>query len=112
MPLFREDNSHLLVCATNSIHDLDSAFTRPMKASENSGSDFDWRSDWEIDVVCLEGEGTTTVDGLAEPIHAGESIRWPAGTRHRLFTEDSTMVTLMVEHVALGSEKRVRGAWS
>jgi transitional endoplasmic reticulum ATPase len=29
VPLFREDNSHLLVCATNSIHDLDTAFTRP-----------------------------------------------------------------------------------
>ena len=54
---------------------------------------------WEIDVVCLEGEGTTTVDGIAEPIHAGETIRWPAGKSHCLFTEDSTMVTLMVEHV-------------
>jgi len=29
VPLFREGDSRLLVCATNSIHDLDSAFTRP-----------------------------------------------------------------------------------
>jgi ATP-dependent 26S proteasome regulatory subunit len=28
-PLFREGDSRLLVCATNSIHELDSAFTRP-----------------------------------------------------------------------------------
>ena len=55
---------------------------------------------WEIDVVCLEGEGTTVIDGVAERIRAGETIRWPAGKLHRLFTEGSTMVSLMVEHLA------------
>jgi quercetin dioxygenase-like cupin family protein len=59
---------------------------------------------WEIDVICLEGQGTTTVDGVAEPIRAGEAIRWPAAKLHRLFTEDTPMVTLMVEHI--GVERR------
>ena len=53
---------------------------------------------WEIDVICLEGNGTTTVDG--------ESIRWPAAKLHRLFTDDSPMVTLMVEHIGADSGKR------
>jgi quercetin dioxygenase-like cupin family protein len=53
----------------------------------------------EIDVVCLEGSGMTSVDGEAAAIRAGECVRWPAGRQHRLWTEGSEMVTLMVEHV-------------
>ena len=55
-------------------------------------------ADIEIDVVCLEGAGFTSVDGEAAPIAAGQKVRWPAGHPHRLWTEDSTMTTLMVEH--------------
>lgn len=61
---------------------------------------------WDIDVICLEGEGTTSVDGDAETIREGQTIRWPAGKRHGLFTGESTMVTLMVEQV--GSATRPR----
>jgi hypothetical protein len=39
-----------------------------------------------------------SVDGSPAPIAAGETVRWPAGRPHRLWTEDSMMVTLMVEH--------------
>ncbi len=54
---------------------------------------------WEIDVVCLEGEGMTSVDGEAAPLRAGQRVRWPAHRQHRLWTEGQTMVTLMLEHL-------------
>ena len=52
----------------------------------------------DIDVVCLEGEGLVSVGDERFPFHAGESVRWPAGTMHRLWTEGTDMTTLMVEH--------------
>jgi quercetin dioxygenase-like cupin family protein len=55
-------------------------------------------ADIDIDVICLEGHGMTSVDGIAAELHASEQVRWPAGLAHRLWTEDSQMVTLMVEH--------------
>ena len=48
-------------------------------------------------VVCLEGEGFTSVAGETAPLKAGEEARWPKDVRHRLWTEGSTMVTLMIE---------------
>jgi quercetin dioxygenase-like cupin family protein len=53
----------------------------------------------EIDVICLEGAGFTSVGGETAPMHAGERVRWPAGAPHRLWTEASAMTTLMVEHL-------------
>ena len=49
-------------------------------------------------VVCLEGEGYTSVAGETAALREGEQARWPRGIPHRLWTEDSTMTTLMVEH--------------
>lgn len=54
---------------------------------------------FNIDVICLEGSGFTSVDGESAPIQAGERVRWPAGKMHRLWTEGGEMVTLMVEHI-------------
>ena len=48
-------------------------------------------------VVCLEGEGFTSVAGETAPVHEGQQVRWPRGITHRLWTEDSTMTTLMIE---------------
>ena len=59
-------------------------------------------ADIEIDVVCLEGEGMTSVGGNPAAIRAGESVRWPAGIPHRLWTAEGEMVTLMVEHTHAG----------
>jgi quercetin dioxygenase-like cupin family protein len=53
----------------------------------------------EIDVICLEGGGFTSIAGVAAPLRAGEAIRWPSGQPHRLWTEGESMLTLMVEHV-------------
>ena len=50
-------------------------------------------------VVCLEGEGLTSVAGEVATLRAGEQARWPKDVTHRLWTERSTMVTLMVERI-------------
>jgi hypothetical protein len=39
-----------------------------------------------------------SVGGIAAELHASEKVRWPAGLAHRLWAEDSQMITLMVEH--------------
>ena len=49
-------------------------------------------------VVCLNGEGFTSVAGETAPLREGEQVRWPKDIAHRLWTEDATMTTLMVEH--------------
>ena len=55
-------------------------------------------ADFDVDVICLEGEGYTSVDGQVATFKPGQMIRWPALQRHRLWTDDSSMQTLMVEH--------------
>jgi quercetin dioxygenase-like cupin family protein len=50
-------------------------------------------------VVCIEGEGFTSVGGEAAPLREGQQVRWPRGIVHGLWTEGSTMSTLMVEHL-------------
>jgi quercetin dioxygenase-like cupin family protein len=54
----------------------------------------------EIVALCLEGEGFTSVGGETAPIRAGEQARWPPNVPHRLWTEGSTMLTLMIERDA------------
>ena len=54
----------------------------------------------DIDVVCLDGEGRVSVGGESFPFRAGESVRWPAGALHRLWTDAAEMTTLMFEHPA------------
>jgi quercetin dioxygenase-like cupin family protein len=56
-------------------------------------------ADHDIHVLVLEGEGFSFCGGETEAIEAGQSVLWPKGEPHNLFTRDSTMITLMVEHV-------------
>ena len=42
------------------------------------------------------GRGFTSVAGETAPLEEGQQVRWPRGIPHRLWTEDSTMSTLMV----------------
>ena len=48
-------------------------------------------------VVCLAGEGFTSVGEETVPLSEGQQVRWPRGVVHGLWTEGSTMSTLMVE---------------
>jgi quercetin dioxygenase-like cupin family protein len=52
---------------------------------------------FEIDVICVGGEGFVSVGGESSRFRAGERVVWPAGVNHRLWTEGTTMETLMVE---------------
>ena len=56
-------------------------------------------ADHEIDVVCLEGAGFTRANDEQSPIFAGDRIHWPPRKQHRLWTTDTEMLTLMVEHL-------------
>jgi quercetin dioxygenase-like cupin family protein len=48
-------------------------------------------------VMCIEGSGWTSVAGERTQLHAGELVRWPRATPHRLWTERTGMTTLMYE---------------
>jgi quercetin dioxygenase-like cupin family protein len=49
-------------------------------------------------VVCIEGEGYTSVADETVTLREGQQVRWPRGIVHSLWTEGSTMSTLMIEH--------------
>jgi quercetin dioxygenase-like cupin family protein len=52
---------------------------------------------FDIDVICIAGEGFVSVGGESSLFRAGERLVWPARMNHRLWTEGSEMETLMVE---------------
>lgn len=52
---------------------------------------------FEIDVVCLSGEGFTSVGGESASFRCGETVTWPAHVSHRLWTHGESMETLMIE---------------
>lgn len=54
---------------------------------------------FHVDVICIDGKGKTSIDDDVFDIEAGETIRWPRGKDHCLWTEDSTMETIMVERL-------------
>jgi quercetin dioxygenase-like cupin family protein len=51
-------------------------------------------------VVCIAGAGFTSVGDETVPLREGQQVRWPSGIVHGLWTEGSTMATLMVEQLA------------
>jgi len=57
-------------------------------------------------VVCLEGKGFTSVAGERGRLREGERAFWPAGIPHNLWTEETTMTTLMVERPGIGFPAR------
>jgi quercetin dioxygenase-like cupin family protein len=65
-------------------------FAEQAKIHEHAG-------DNDTIVVCISGEGFTSVAGEVSPIREEQQVRWPKGVVHGLWTEGSTMTTLMVE---------------
>jgi quercetin dioxygenase-like cupin family protein len=63
-------------------------------------------------VVCIEGEGFTSVGGETAPLHESERAFWPTSVPHRLWTEDGSMTTLMVERRGVGFPARGLGDFS
>jgi quercetin dioxygenase-like cupin family protein len=55
-------------------------------------------------VICIEGEGWTSVAGERAQLRAGEVVRWPKDVPHHLWTEGTTMTTLMFEREAGAAE--------
>lgn len=51
----------------------------------------------EIDVICIAGKGFTSVGNETFAIEAGQTIRWSKDIDHCLWTEKTTMETLMIE---------------
>jgi len=49
-------------------------------------------------VVCIEGGGLTSVADETVSLREGQQVRWPKDVVHGLWTEGSTMSTLMIEH--------------
>ncbi len=54
---------------------------------------------YDIHVLCIEGAGYAMCDGEVTEICAGESVLWPKGKEHNIYTEGSVMTTVMLEHV-------------
>jgi quercetin dioxygenase-like cupin family protein len=48
-------------------------------------------------VSCLSGRGFTSVGDEVEPFEEGQRVFWPKGVVHGLWTDGSTMTTLMCE---------------
>jgi quercetin dioxygenase-like cupin family protein len=51
---------------------------------------------FEVDVICIAGEGFVSVGEQCSPFQAGQRIVWPPGINHRLWTENAEMETMMV----------------
>jgi quercetin dioxygenase-like cupin family protein len=60
-------------------------------------------------VVCIQGEGLTSVGGETVPLRDSERAFWPANVPHRLWTDDTTMTTLMIERSGKGFPARGLG---
>jgi quercetin dioxygenase-like cupin family protein len=60
-------------------------------------------------VVCIEGEGLTSVGNVTSSLRDGERVFWPANVPHRLWTEGASMKTLMVERPGVGFPARGLG---
>lgn len=54
---------------------------------------------YDIHVLCTEGHGFAMSDGKTIPLQAGQSVLWPKDQAHNIYTQNSTMATIMVEHV-------------
>jgi quercetin dioxygenase-like cupin family protein len=52
---------------------------------------------FDIDVICVHGEGLTSIGDSVSSFAAGQFVRWPKDKEHCLWTEEQEMETIMVE---------------
>ena len=71
-------------------------FVAELRFSEHATID-PHAGDRDTIVVCIAGEGFTSVADETTSIREGHHVRWPKDVVHGLWTEGSTMTTLMVE---------------
>ncbi|MEQ8691121.1 MAG: hypothetical protein RIC89_09850 [Pseudomonadales bacterium] len=69
-----------------------------LRLGEKSNTDIH-PAPYDIHVLCIEGSGFAMCDGVVIAIASGESVLWPKGKEHNIYTEGSSMTTIMVEHV-------------
>jgi quercetin dioxygenase-like cupin family protein len=50
-----------------------------------------------IDVMCMSGSGFTSVGDETFVIRAGETVRWPKGEQHCLWTDGAPMEVITAE---------------
>jgi quercetin dioxygenase-like cupin family protein len=67
---------------------------------EQNGTIHEHPGDNDTYVACIEGEGWTSVAEERAPLKAGQLVVWPKDVPHRLWTEGTTMTTLMFEQTA------------
>ena len=75
----------------------ETAFFLSLLRFEPGGTIHEHPGEHDAYVVCLDGEGWTSVGDERSPLRAGEFVVWPQGVPHRLWTEGTTMTTLMYE---------------
>lgn len=73
-----------------------------LKFSPNATID-EHSAPFEVDVICIAGEGFVSVGENSSPFHAGECVVWPTGINHRLWTEGAEMETIMIERSGVQS---------
>ncbi len=53
----------------------------------------------DIEAIVVSGSGFVSVGGETSAVAAGESVFWPKGKSHKLWTTSTRMETMMVERV-------------
>ncbi len=74
------------------------AVVADLRLAPNAATDIH-AAPYDIHMICLAGSGFTMCDGETQPICAGQTVLWPEGLVHNVSTEDSSMETIMLEHV-------------
>jgi quercetin dioxygenase-like cupin family protein len=65
---------------------------------------------WDVDVVCMEGQGMTSLSGEVAELTPGRAVRWSANLEHGLWTEGDRMVVLIADHASAADRQRVAAA--
>jgi len=69
-----------------------------LRLGENSHTDVH-SAPYDIHVLCMQGSGFASSGDQVTEIKAGESVLWPKGEPHNIFTKGTTMETVMLEYV-------------